>query len=598
VFKYITPYWGRLLIGALLALVISATKGGTAWAVKPALDEIFLKKDMTKLIILPIGILLLYLTQGIARYVQNYFMRYIAQRVMMEIRNDLYSHIHTMSIRFFNKTHSSVLMSRVTNDVRGLSKVASDVVPDFLRQVFTFLALIGVVFYQEWRLATIAIFVFPFVGLIIVKIGKKLKKISRKTLKNAAVLNTVLQESFTGIKIVKAFGMEEYEKKRFEKVNKRSFDLTMKSVRADEITSPLMEFLGAMAGAIILWYGGYQVIKGVATPGTFFSFLAALAMLYEPIRKFSTMSNDVHQAMAAAERIFGLMDEKPDIKDAEDAIVLESFKDKIEFKNVWFTYDSSNEMVKGNNSPTPPFNKGGKGGFMVLKDINLEVKKGEMIAIVGMSGVGKSTLLDLLPRFYEVSKGCIMIDGHDINKLTIKSLRSNIGIVTQDIFLFNDTIKENIAYGKINATQEEIIAAAKKAFAHQFIMELPKEYETFIGERGVRLSGGERQRIAIARALLKDPPILILDEATSSLDSESEMMVQKALENLMKDRTTFVIAHRLSTIRKADKIVVLDDGRITETGKHGELISKNGIYKKLYDMQFLEKDEGDLINLS
>ena len=497
-------------------------------------------------------------------------MRYIAQKVMMKMRSDLYSHIHSMPLGFFHKTHSSVLMSRVTNDVKGLSKVASDVVPDFLKQFFTFFGLLGVIFYQEWHLAIIVVFVFPFVGLAIVSIGKKLRTISRKTLENAAVLNTVLQESFIGVKIVKAFGMEEYEKKRFDKVNKRAFDLSMKATKTDGITSPLMELLGAVAGAIILWYGGYQVIKGTATPGTFFSFLAALVMLYEPIRQFSAMSNDVNQAMAAAERIFELLDLEPDFKDAEDAIELRDFNEKIELKNVWFTYNSRDEMV--------------------LKDINLEVKKGEMVALVGMSGVGKSTLVDLIPRFYEVSKGCIMIDNHDINKLTVKSLRSKIGIVTQDVFLFNDTVRDNIAYGRTNAEEDSIIDAAQKAYAHQFIDELPDKYDTFIGERGVRLSGGQKQRIAIARALLKDPPILILDEATSALDSESEMMVQKALENLMKDRTTFVIAHRLSTIRKADKIIVLEEGRITEIGKHEELISKNGVYKRLYDMQFREED--------
>lgn len=519
---------------------------------------------------MPIGIILLYLVQGVARYIQNYFMKYVAQKVMMEIRNDLYFHINRMSVGFFHKTHSSILMSRITNDVRGLSKVASDVIPDFLIQTFTFIALIGVVFYQEWRLAIIAVLILPFVVMLIVKIGGKLKKISRKTLENAAVINTVLQESFIGVKIVKAFGMEEYENRRFEKVNRRSFDLSMKAVKTDELTSPLMEFLGAIAGAIILWYGGYQVIKGISTPGTFFSFLAALAMLYEPLKKFGNMSNDIHQAMAAAERVFELLDQKPDISDAANAVELKDFKDRIEFKDVWFAYNSEKEMV--------------------LKNINLEINKGEMIAIVGMSGVGKSTLVDLIPRFYQVSRGELKIDEYDINKLTLKSLRSKIGIVTQDIFLFNDTVKDNIAYGRINADEDKIIDAANKAYAHQFIMEMPDKYETIIGERGVRLSGGEKQRIAIARALLKDAPILILDEATSALDSESEMMVQKALENLMRDRTTFVIAHRLSTVRKADKIIILDDGRIAESGKHEELVSRNGIYRKLHDMQFKEEN--------
>ncbi len=566
IFVYVKKYWVRLVIGTSFALVVSSTKGLTAWAVKPSLDDIFLKGDKTKLVLLPIGILILFAIQGISRYTQNYLMKHVALKVVMEIRRDLYYHTQSLSLSFFQKIPCGALMSRITNDVKILSSVASDIIPDLLRQIFTLLSLVAVLFYQDWQLAIIAIFILPFVGIMMNSFGKKIKKISKKSLENTATLNSVLQESFTGIKIVKAFAMEEYEKRKFQKVNKRNFDISMKSVRVNEISSPLMEFLGAIAGALILWYGGFRVINGYSTPGTFFSFLTALALLYDPLRKLTKMNNAVQKAMAGAERVFALIDTKPEIKEAECPVAIDKLKEKIEFKDVSFMYDSNDGLI--------------------LKNINCTVNKGEIAAIVGPSGVGKSTLVDLIPRFYDPTEGIISIDGTDISKMSFASLRSLIGIVTQETFLFNDSIKNNIAYGRPDASEEEIIDAAKLAFAHNFISVFPEGYDTVIGERGIRLSGGEKQRISIARAILKNPDILILDEATSALDSESEKMVQRALENLMKKRTTFVIAHRLSTIIHADKIIVLSEGRISETGRHEELLRKKGVYSKLYEIQF------------
>jgi subfamily B ATP-binding cassette protein MsbA len=564
--SYTRPYWGRLVAGIFLAIVVSATTGAAAWIVKPVMDDIFLSKDTTLLKILPIGFVLIYAIKGLARYGQSYIMRSVGQKIIMKIRNELYEHIQKMPLSFFHNTPSATLMSRITNDVTMLGHVSSQVVADFFRQSFTFFILLGVTFYREWKLAAITLVVFPFIGMFIVSIGRKLKALSRKNQEKMADLNIILQETFTGNKIVKAFGMEGYENRRFMDENRKLYDISMKETKRHEMVSPLMELFGALGTGVVIWYGGYQVISGATTPGTFFSFMTALIMLYEPIKKLSTMNSVVQQSMAAAERVFEMLDAKIDIISNDGAIEIKEFKDRISFNDVWFQYNSNNGMV--------------------IKGINLTVKKGEVIALVGSSGAGKSTLVDMIPRFHDVIKGGINIDGYDIRDITLNSLRRQIGIVTQETILFNDTVKNNISYGRVDAGMDEIHNAAESAYAHDFIMEMPSGYDTVIGERGVRLSGGQRQRLSIARAILKNPSILILDEATSSLDTESEKMVQQALENLMKERTTFVIAHRLSTVLNADRIVVIDDGRIVEMGKHNELLAHGGIYKKLYEMQF------------
>ena len=566
--SYTNPYWGRLIAGILLAIVVSAATGAAAWIVKPVMDDIFLSKDTTLLKILPIGFILIYTIKGLARYGQSYLMRSIGQKIITKIRNELYEHIQKMPLSFFHNTPSAILMSRITNDVTMLGHVSSQVVADFFRQSFTFFILLGLTFYREWKLAAIALVVFPFIGIFIVSIGRKLRVLSRKNQEKMADLNIILQETFTGNKIVKAFGMEEYENIRFMNENRKLYDITMKETKRFEMLSPMMELFGAVGTGVVIWYGGYQVISGATTPGTFFSFMTALIMLYDPIKKISTMNSVVQQSIAAAERVFEMLDTKIDITDNDGAIDIREFKDKIGFNDVWFQYNSNNGMV--------------------LKGINLTIIKGEVVALVGSSGAGKSTLVDMIPRFHDVTKGSINIDSYDIRDITLNSLRKQIGVVTQETILFNDTVKNNISYGRVDAGMAEIQKAAESAYAHDFIMEMPSGYDTVIGERGVKLSGGQRQRLSIARAILKNPAILILDEATSSLDTESEKMVQQALENLMKDRTTLVIAHRLSTVLNANRIVVIDDGRIVEIGRHDELLSHGGIYKKLYAMQFKE----------
>jgi subfamily B ATP-binding cassette protein MsbA len=563
---YSRRYFGLIALGIILASVISAMNGAIAWLVKPVLDDIFLAKSMTMLKLLPLAVVLIYLIKGAAGYGQACIMRAVGQKIITRLRYELYEHINSMSMSFFERIPSAVLMARITNDVKNLSSVSSKVIADLARETTTLIALLIVIFWRDYKLASISIFVLPLSAIPMIKIGQKLKKLSRKRQEKIAQINNLLQETFVGTKIVKAFCMEDAENAKFGRMNRQLYRLIMKSVRADEITSPLIEFLGSACLALIIWYGGYQVIIGNTTPGTFFSFIAALFLMYKPIRKFSKMNNIVQDAMASAERVFSILDTPQDIKDHENAIELTGLKKKLEFKKVNFQYDEKDGLV--------------------LKDINLDIIKGEMVALVGMSGAGKSTLANLIPRFYDATSGTILIDGTDTRKYTVKSLRKNVGIVTQESILFNDSVRYNIAYGRADCSEDEIVQAAKDAYAHDFITQLPQGYDSTIGERGCRLSGGQRQRIAIARALLKNPDILILDEATSDLDTESEYYVQKALENLMKTRTTLVIAHRLSTVINADKILVFNDGRLVDIGHHEELIKRDGIYKVLFERQF------------
>jgi subfamily B ATP-binding cassette protein MsbA len=562
---YLRPYWGWLSIGMVLALVVSAMDGAIAWLVKPAMDDIFIRRDMVMLKLLPFALLGVYVVKGVGRYLQSYLMAAVGERVIAKIRRDLYTHIQGMPLAFFADLHSAELMSRVVTDVGRLARLSSTVLVMAIRQVGTIIALLAVMFLREWVLALIALVVFPFVGATARVIGRKLYKINKRAQEKIAELNVILQESFTGTKIVKAFGREAHEQERFDRVNRRLLDLSLKNVRADEITEPLMEIFGALGIMGALWYGGYRVIEGDMTPGTFFSFTAAVIMLYGPVRKLARIANTVQQSTSSVERVFEVLDTPPAITDSEGARALDSFRDRIEFQSVSFQYPDAVEPV--------------------LREISLSIRKGEVVAFVGMSGAGKSTLMDLLPRFHDVTEGRILVDGVDIRDATVASLRAQIGIVTQETFLFNDTIYYNIAYGKPGATETDVRRAAGMAHCHDFIHAIPEGYQSQIGERGVKLSGGQRQRVAIARAFLKDPPILILDEATSDLDAESEFMVQQALADLMKGRTVLVIAHRLSTVRNADRIVVIDNGGIAEIGRHDELMARDGIYRRLYAFQ-------------
>ena len=566
---YLKPYWPILAVGTLLALVVSSAEGLIAWLVKPAMDDIFLKRDLVMLKLLPLALLGAYLLKGAGRFGQSYLMASVGERVIARIRRELYGHIQGMPLAFFKSLHSAELMARVVTDVNRLARLSSTVLVMAVRQVGTIVALLVVMFLREWVLTLIAVAVFPAVAVTIRALGRKLYRINKRSQEKMAELNVVLQESFTGTKIVKAFGRERLEQQRFDSVNDHLLRLALKDHRTDQLSEPLMEVLGALGIMGALWYGGYRVIAGGLTPGEFFSFTAAVILLYGPVRQLSRMANTVQQSLSSVERVFEILDTGHAIADVAGAHALPGFRDRIVFADVSFRYPDAETDA--------------------LIDISLAVQKGEMVAFVGMSGAGKTTLMDLLPRFHDVSTGRITIDGHDLRQVTVASLRALMGIVTQETFLFHDSLEYNIAYGKPGATREEVERAARLAQAHDFIATLPQGYATRVGERGVKLSGGQRQRIAIARAFLKDPPILILDEATSDLDSESEFLVQEALAELTKGRTVLVIAHRLATVRNADRVVVVHGGRIAEMGRHDELmVRENGIYRRLAALQMLD----------
>ncbi|HOW57453.1 MAG TPA: ABC transporter transmembrane domain-containing protein, partial [Smithellaceae bacterium] len=528
----------------------------------------FLGKNATALQWIPLAVIGIFLLKGACNYGQTILMSFIGLRIVTNLRNQLYDQIQKQSLAFFTQHPTGILMSRITNDVVSIQAASSEAVTSLIKDTFTLVSLIGVIFYTDWKLAIVAMIVFPLTIYPISRLGKKMRKVATSTQVTMGTLSSLLQETISGTRIVKAFGMEKYENERFAAENERLFKFNMKAVSVNAISHPLMEFLGGLGIAAVIFYGGYNVVQGNSTPGTFFSFLAALLMLYEPVKRLTNVNNTINQGIAGAERVFAIIDRVPDIADKPAAVELPVITQGIDIENVTFCYEK-----------TP-----------VLRNINLSIRAGEVVAFVGMSGGGKTSLVNLIPRFYDVTSGRILIDGHDIREVSLQSLRSRIAIVTQQTILFNDSVRNNIAYGDIERTEEDIINAARAANAHNFIMKLPHGYDTNIGELGTKLSGGEKQRISIARALLKDAPILILDEATSSLDTEAEIEVQEALDNLMKGRTTLVIAHRLSTIRNADRIIALVNGEIIEEGNHETLLAKKGEYYRLYNLQF--KDEG------
>ncbi|HPH42370.1 MAG TPA: lipid A export permease/ATP-binding protein MsbA [Syntrophorhabdaceae bacterium] len=573
--KYLKPYWPKLVFAMIFMALVASTNGLTAYIVKPVLDNIFFEKNALMLNVIPFGVILLYLLKGIFDYFQAYLMGFVGQKVITDLRDEIFNALQKQPLMYFDKTPTGTIISRIINDVTLVQSAVSDAFTAILKDIFTIIGLVCVVFYRDWKLATIAFIVLPFATYPIVSFGRRLRRISTRTQKEMAKLTNFLHETITGQRIVKAFCMEDYESRRFKDENETLFRIILKRYKIRALSSPIMEVLGGIAIAVIIWYGGSEVISGKSTPGNFFSFTAALLMLYEPIKRLNRENHNIQQGLAASQRVFEIIDREPEIKENEHAINLENVKGIIEFKDVYFKYEEK----------------------MVLKDINLKIDQNEVLAIVGESGVGKTTLANLIPRFYDVAKGSIEIDNIDIRNITLNSLRKNIALVTQDVILFNDTIKANICYGE-SQDMERMEEAAAMAYANDFISKLPKQYDTIVGEKGIRLSGGQKQRIAIARALYKNTPILILDEATSSLDVASEVEVQKAFDNLMKGRTTIVIAHRLSTVMNANRIIVLDGGTIVQTGSHAELIETDGHYKRLYELQFRDAPERKVIKMS
>src|SRR4051794_33583264 len=517
------------------------------------------------------------LLKGVFDYIGTYLVNYAGFGLITDMRNELYSSVLRRSAAFFQRNPTGTLVSTIINDVDRVQYAMSTVLAELLQQVFTLIFTAAVVILLGGKLAWVLLIFLPFIIFSAGRIGRRVRKTTRKGQDKLAEIQNILHETITGNRIVKAFGMERWETVRFKSAAKRLFKANLRSVKASAVSSPLMDIFGAVAIGLLLLLGRDQIKAHVFTAGTFLAFIVAVFKLYDPVRKFSAFYNSFQQALGASSSVFEFMDQHDEVPEKPNAIKLPAFHDSIRFERAEFAYGDAGES-------------GTENGKAVLQDVNLEVKAGEVLAIVGGSGSGKTTLVHLIPRFFDLTGGSLKIDGIDIRDLTLQSLRSQIGIVTQETILFNDTVRNNIAYGQPSVSQKQVEAAARAALAHDFIMAMPEGYDTVIGERGFRLSGGERQRLSIARALLKNAPILILDEATSALDSESEALVQTALQNLMSDRTVLVIAHRLTTIRRANRIVVLENGRITDAGTHDDLVNRLGTYRRLYDLQFVDLD--------
>lgn len=557
--ELIKPYWQRIALGIILSLLVSGITGAIAWSVKPAVDEIIVGKKYEYFIFLPIGVFLLFAVKGLLSFGQTYLMKSSGMKLVRDTRNKLYNHILYLPLSHFQRESSGMIISRVMNDVESLNGLISEVIKTFVIEVPTVIFLLGVALYRKWELTLLTLLLLPLLAYSTKKFGKGVKRKRKEAQKKLSFLTHRLNESIHGARIIKIFNREDIMGKKFIKDNQRYYRELSRVIRLKEFTKLVIDIVTGLGIAFALGYGGFMIKNGVITSGDFFSILAAVYMMFSPVKKLGEAYSVLQESRASLERIDTLLNVSFEHK---GNLKIDGFKDSICFENVSFSFS-------GNSTP-------------VLMDVNIKIKRGEMIAIVGKSGVGKSTLVDLIPRFYIPSSGRILFDGYPLNDIELQSLREQIAIVSQDIILFNDTVYENIAFGRPGATENEIINAAKLAYADEFISQLPEGYNTIIGERGLKLSGGQRQRIAIARAILKNPPILILDEATSSLDSISESIVQKALDELMKGRTTIVIAHRLSTIRNADRILVIEKGRIADIGKHEELIERNLAYRELY----------------
>ena len=564
--EHVRPYFGKMFIAAICMAIVAATTATNAWLMQPVLDEVFLNKNTQLLLLVPIVVMTIAIVKGLASYGESIFMEYSGEKIISDIRYRLFSHLMNADLNFFHKNSSGKLISRFTYDVGLLRASVSTALTGIAKDSMTLIFLVALMFYQDWFLAIIAFFVFPDAVLPILCIRRRIRKISTYAQIEIGSFASLLSQIFQGARYVKAYTMQKYEKRRAKKIIDDLFNLIYKSVRIRSRTRPILETLGGIAIALVIFYGGSKVISGATTPGTFFSFITALLMAYQPLKRLANFNINIQDGLAAADRIFNLLDQKPEITDLPNAKEYIHKKGEIEFKKVKFSYGSKTSHA--------------------LNEINLKIPGGKTVALVGKTGAGKSTILNLIPRFYDTQSGEVIIDKKNIKNYKAHTLRKKMALVSQEVTLFDDTIRANIAYGNPNSTEKQLYEAAKKADAHEFITSFKDGYKSVVGEHGIQLSGGQRQKIAIARAILKNAPILLLDEATSSLDSGSEKDIQKSLKKLMKNKTTLVIAHRLSTILDADLIYVIDNGRVLEKGSHKTLMKNKSLYSKLYKLQF------------
>ena len=569
ILSYIKPYMHRLIFAMFCTIMAAAGNLYIPWIIKDMIDEVLADKNGTMLNWIAASIIAIFVVRGLFWYGQNYLMSYVGQSVIIDIRAAVFKKLQRLSVSFYDKNKTGTIMSYVTNDVNALQSAMVENTIEMITEGFILIGSVVAMIYLDWRLTLFTVCTFPVVLWFMEFFGKKIRKTGGRIQECTADITSVLQESLASAIVIKSFVREDYEVDRFDVENRANFRANMKNAQLMATLTPVVELVAAIGVTMIIWYGGNNVINGTITAGSLVAFLTYAVNISNPIKRLTRVIGNIQKALAAAQRVFMIIDMPEEIAESRDAKQLPEVSGKVEFKNVSFAYDD-----KGN----------------VITDLSFSVKPGEVIAIVGPSGAGKSTIANLLPRFYDVNKGDIKIDGHSVREVTLDSLREQVGIVPQETMLFNGSVYNNILYGRLDATKEEIEAAAKAANAHDFIMQLTDGYETKLGDRGVNLSGGQRQRIAIARAILKNPRILILDEATSALDTESERVVQEALDRLMVGRTSFVIAHRLSTVKNADKILVLEKGNLVESGTHDELLALDGLYAHLYKIQYRNKE--------
>ncbi|HPX61637.1 MAG TPA: ABC transporter transmembrane domain-containing protein [Deltaproteobacteria bacterium] len=566
--KYFKPYWKLLLLSAICSAIVGSMDAGIIALTKNVLEKILASKNTTIFLLIPPGIILLFLIRGVTRFTYDTSIKLAGQKAVQDIRNDMYSNNIRLDMAFYNRKATGEMMSHMTNDIGAMQDGIANIVTGLFRDLISVIALLGYLFYLNWRLALLSFIVIPLTAWPAKLIGKKIKNASGRSLNVMGGITAILQESFSGIKIIKAFGLENRALGRFRAANLDYYNQMRRFIKYESLATPVSELIISFGIAAVIYFGGSQVLADQMTAFDLIAFIGAMVMLSRPVNKLQGSYSTFQRSAGAAERVFSILDQSRKIVESDKAFILPRSQGTVEFRNVSFSY----------------------GDEPVLQNINLIANTNQMVALVGPSGGGKSTLVSLIPRFYDVTAGAVLIDGHDLRDVSLKSLVDNIALVDQETTLFNETIANNIRYGKPDASMQEVIEAARSAYAHEFIEQLPEGYETNIGDRGTRLSGGQRQRICIARALLKNAPILILDEATSALDTESEKMVQQALDNLMVNRTTFVIAHRLSTVMHADVIVVLEEGHIVEQGSHEDLLTSSGLYSRLHSLQFSDRD--------